>query len=241
MAEGLVHPRGQEGPPHGSDSQDEGWEELTEREAVAGILVFQAEETQGESKGQGPGEMPYSKIPGLEGFCLLEYKSSSCGSDNHGQVLQLKYPCAADHQDSSGPGGLEGPHECLLEHVDNWPAFLASLVSYVGRGAGQFSAHKFNHSVGGWQGSCNKSFLYACLDVQSCPTLCNPMYCSPPGSSVHRILWARIPERVAMPSSRGSSCPSNQTQVFCVTGCFFTDWANRDPFINYLFIWLHQV
>ena len=36
-------------------------------------------------------------------------------------------------------------------------------------------------------------------------TLCNPTDCSPPGSSVHWILQARILEWVAMPSSRGSS------------------------------------
>ena len=53
MAEGLVQSRGQEGPLCGSDSQDEGWEELTEREAGAGILMFQAEETQGASEGRG--------------------------------------------------------------------------------------------------------------------------------------------------------------------------------------------
>ena len=41
--------------------------------------------------------------------------------------------------------------------------------------------------------------------LQSCPTLCNPIYCSPPGSSVHGILQARILEWVAMPSSRESS------------------------------------
>ena len=39
--------------------------------------------------------------------------------------------------------------------------------------------------------------------LQSCPTLCNPVDCSPPGSSIHRILQARILEGVAMPSSRG--------------------------------------
>ena len=38
-------------------------------------------------------------------------------------------------------------------------------------------------------------------------TLCDPMDCNPPGSSVHGILQARILERVAMPSSRGSSRP----------------------------------
>ena len=37
---------------------------------------------------------------------------------------------------------------------------------------------------------------------QSCPTLCNPMDCSPPGFSVHRIIQARILEWVAMPFSR---------------------------------------
>ena len=35
------------------------------------------------------------------------------------------------------------------------------------------------------------------LVTQSCPTLCDPMYCSPPGSSVHGILQARILKRVA--------------------------------------------
>ena len=41
------------------------------------------------------------------------------------------------------------------------------------------------------------------LVAQSCPTLCDPTDCSPPGSSVHGILQARILEWVAMPSSRG--------------------------------------
>ena len=41
--------------------------------------------------------------------------------------------------------------------------------------------------------------------LQSCPTLCDPMDCGPPGSSVHGILQVRILEWVAMPSSRGSS------------------------------------
>ena len=41
--------------------------------------------------------------------------------------------------------------------------------------------------------------------AQSCPTLCNPVDCSPPGSSVHGILQARILEWVAIPFSRESS------------------------------------
>ena len=43
--------------------------------------------------------------------------------------------------------------------------------------------------------------------LQSCPTMCNPMDCSLPGSSIHGILQARILKWVAMPSSRGSSLP----------------------------------
>ena len=58
--------------------------------------------------------------------------------------------------------------------------------------------------------------LFACdhascmLLLQSCPTLCNPIDHSPPGSSAHGIFPARILELVAMPSSRGSSQPRDQ-------------------------------
>ena len=49
--------------------------------------------------------------------------------------------------------------------------------------------------------------------LQSCPTLCDPMDCSLPGSSVHGTLHARIMEWVAVPSSRRSSQPRDQTRV----------------------------
>ena len=61
--------------------------------------------------------------------------------------------------------------------------------------------------------------------LQSCPTLCDPMDCTPPGSSVHRMLQVRILEWVAMPSSRGSSWPKDQTCISfnsCIAGRFFT-------------------
>ena len=62
-----------------------------------------------------------------------------------------------------------------------------------------------------------------CVRAQLCPTLChlcnpcNPMGCSPPGSTVHAILQARILEWVAMSSSSISSQPRDQTQVSCVS------------------------
>ena len=49
--------------------------------------------------------------------------------------------------------------------------------------------------------------------LQLCPTLCNPIDCSLPGSSVHEIFQARILEWVTMPSSRGSSWHRDQSRV----------------------------
>ena len=60
--------------------------------------------------------------------------------------------------------------------------------------------------VAGGGPSCNEKMV--CVRVkslQSCLTPYDSMDCSPPGSSVHRILQARILEWVAMPSSRGPS------------------------------------
>ena len=57
-----------------------------------------------------------------------------------------------------------------------------------------------------------------------CPTLCNTMDCSPPGSTIHGILQARILEWVAIPFSRGSSQPRNRNHVSHIAGRFSTIW-----------------
>ena len=61
-----------------------------------------------------------------------------------------------------------------------------------------------------WQDS-HSMCVHAYSVTQSCPILCNPMDYSPPGSSVHGILQARILEWVAISFSRGSSPPRDQT------------------------------
>ena len=66
------------------------------------------------------------------------------------------------------------------------------------------------------------------LVAQLCPTLCDPMDCSPPGSSVHGILQARILEWVAISSSRESSQPRDWIWVSCIGDGFFTFWATRE-------------
>ena len=58
--------------------------------------------------------------------------------------------------------------------------------------------------------------------AQSCLTLCSPMDCSLPGSSVHGVFQARTLEWVVMPSSRESSQPRGRTQVSCIAGRLFT-------------------
>ena len=60
------------------------------------------------------------------------------------------------------------------------------------------------------------------LVAKSCPTLCDPMECSPPRSSILRISQARILEWVAISFSKGSSRPRDQTCVSCLAGRLFT-------------------
>ena len=71
--------------------------------------------------------------------------------------------------------------------------------------------HGFNPWSGNWDPVCHTPA--AAKSLQSCLTLCDPMDCIPPGSSVHEILQARTLEWVVMPSSRGSSQPRDQTCV----------------------------
>ena len=80
---------------------------------------------------------------------------------------------------------------------------------------------------------CAYLYIYVCVKVdQLCPTLCDPMDCSLPGSSAHGILQTRILRWVAITSSMGSSQPRNQTGVSSIAGRFFTNWATREAHIH---------
>ena len=68
------------------------------------------------------------------------------------------------------------------------------------------------------------------LIAESCPTLCNPLNCSPPGSSVHGILQAGecwSGEQMPFPSP-GDLPDPDLTWVSCIVGRFFTIWATRE-------------
>ena len=68
--------------------------------------------------------------------------------------------------------------------------------------------------------------------LQACLTLCDPMDCSLPGSSVPGILQARILKWVAVLFSRGSSRSRDPSQVSCIAGRFFTVWAIREALVR---------
>ena len=71
--------------------------------------------------------------------------------------------------------------------------------------------------------------------AQLCPTLCDPM-----DYTINGILQVRILERVAIPSSKGSSQPRDWTQVSCIARGFFTSWATREALCRKKFESLQQ-
>jgi len=72
------------------------------------------------------------------------------------------------------------------------------------------------------------------MHAQLCPTLCNPVDC---GSSLHGILKAIILEWAAIPFSRGSSLPGDQTRISCFGGGFFTHCATWEvPVLSLLLV-----
>ena len=67
--------------------------------------------------------------------------------------------------------------------------------------------------------------------TQSYPTICDPMGCSLPHSSVHGIFQAIVLEWIAISFSRGSSQPRAQTWVSRTVDRCFTVWATKEEFL----------
>ena len=79
--------------------------------------------------------------------------------------------------------------------------------------------------------------LTCCLATKSCPALCDPMDCIPPGSSVHGILQARILVWVAIPFPRGSSQLKDLRQVSFTGRQIIYHCATRKPHVDYICIY----
>ena len=109
--------------------------------------------------------------------------------------------------------------ETRTEAADGERATLSALTDHsLGFWATQIIEQNFNYGcnlfpIQTWKNRCK----WALSEVaQSCPTLYDPMDCSPPGSSVHGIFQERVLEWVAMPSFR-ESWPRDQTCISWVS------------------------
>ena len=82
-----------------------------------------------------------------------------------------------------------------------------------------------------------------CSLTQLCPTLCGPVDCGPPGSFVHGIFQARIPDQVAISSFRRSPQPRAWTRVSCVSCigrrvlCLCATWEAQHMCLNMVMCW----
>ena len=139
------------------------------------------------------------------------------------QACQSILSCLASHR--------SGPQQVLFLPIFSFLPSLWYSVTHTHTG--------FPGGSDGKESACdaatNTTTIYTCVCVcahakslQLCLTLCDPMDYSPPGSSVHGILQARILEREAIPFSRGSSRPRDQIQSLmspALAGRFFsTTW-----------------
>ena len=98
--------------------------------------------------------------------------------------------------------------------LDIWVVFF-----WYGANSCKFSSHSGRtYPLNSWRSFLRTHSEVKMLVTQSCLTLCDPIDCNPPGSSVHGIRQARILEWVALSFSRGSSQPRKLNRVSCNAG-----------------------
>ena len=97
----------------------------------------------------------------------------------------------------------------------HWNSFIFSVCAFI-----------IDFCLWSPWGSYTIAFIESESEVaQSCLTLCDPMDCSLPSSSVDGIFQAIVLEWIAISFSRGSSRPRDRTQVSCIVDRRFTVWA----------------
>ena len=130
-------------------------------------------------------------------------------------------------------------HPCRPAPLLHWLPLVCSLylwvcffVMFTSLSCFFDSTYKWYHIV--WVFLCLVYFtesvcVWACVLVtQSCPTLCDPMGCSLPDSSVHGIFQAIVLEWIAISFSSGSSQARDRTWVSRIVDRRFTVWATRE-------------
>ena len=160
----------------------------------------------------------------LTGGCFWPLCSSS---DCHDIVCSFRCQCAA---------GFTGTHcelnidECQSNPCKNQATCVDELNAYSCKCQPGFSGSRCETGICELRVVKNDT-KYSDSEsgvAQSCPTLCNPMDCSLPGSSVHGIFQAIVLEWIAISFSSRSSPPSDGTQVSRVVDRRLTVWATRE-------------
>ena len=147
-------------------------------------------------------------------------------------------PTPSDPMDFSLPGS--SVHGIFQAKVLEWGAIAFSVYIHISLLFG-FSSHLGYHKVWVEFHVLYGRFLLVIYFIhesesevaQLCLTLCDPVDCSLPGSSLHGILQARILEWVAISFSRGSSQLRDRTWVSCIAGRHFNLWATREALLFY--------
>ena len=173
-------------------------------------------------------------LGGSFGQVLREKRGKTYRRGNQAIQLTHHFP-----QSNTGAAGL--PPDCSLSSVRwkspitvkfYWSSFPHLIISQACLLSSSPCYHIEKSSVSSfhWMPETLQinSLLCCAKLLQLCLTLCDPMDCTLPGSSVHGILQKRILEWIATLSSKGSSQPRDQTLVSCIAGRFFTIWAMRE-------------
>ena len=146
--------------------------------------------------------------PARQGDDLLGEKWGSLSALSDGNVIELPGVRKLKVKTSSGCTDVT----VLKAHLIISQRHLIMLRVYIDR-------NTKNTSISLW---CAQS-------LQSCPTLCDPMDCSPPGPSVHGTSQVRILEWVAISPSKGSSRPRDQiciSYISCTGRRVFYHWCH---------------
>ena len=111
----------------------------------------------------------------------------------------------------------------ILRKIGFWPYHVACRILVPWPGLEPASPALEAWSLNHWAAKKVKALV-----AQLCPTLCNPMDCSPPGSSFHGILQARIWSGLPFPSPGDLHNPGIEPKVSYIAGRFFTIWATKE-------------
>ena len=146
------------------------------------------------------------------------------GQRTRSHVLQPRPGAAKTNKQTQMFLNLQKHPSSTVAWCHIWLSQCSVLPHYL-LGLGLFQPESISLTREGVLGGSSRGQLlsaYVHAKLLQCPTLCNPMDCSLPGSSVHGILQARILEYISISFSRGSSGPKDQTRVSCIGRGFFT-------------------